>query len=129
MYEKLTKQDVKQSARSAEYNVELEGRELVNHREGSPEVAFPGKLIRRQVKLRGSHADKPKVDQGRSYITRAPTLADKPNRYFCREALMRRSLNHERVLPSLGIFEDEPASLSPGHSTSEIRSIVTSTRN
>ncbi|KAF8330113.1 kinase-like domain-containing protein [Amanita rubescens] len=29
---------------------------------------------------------------------------------FCREALLWRSLNHERVLPFLGIFEDEAAS-------------------
>ncbi|KAF8335270.1 kinase-like domain-containing protein [Amanita rubescens] len=29
---------------------------------------------------------------------------------FCREALTWRSLNHERVLPFLGIFEDEKAS-------------------
>ncbi|KAF8324830.1 kinase-like domain-containing protein, partial [Amanita rubescens] len=63
---------------------------------------------------------------------------------FCREALMWRSLNHERVLPFLGIFEDEAASrmflVSPymkngnlsqwrkktghGHSTSEIQRLI-----
>ncbi|KAF8351860.1 kinase-like domain-containing protein [Amanita rubescens] len=61
---------------------------------------------------------------------------------FCREALMWRSLNHERVLPFLGIFEDEGASrmflVSPymkngtlsqwrkktGHSTSEIQRLI-----
>ncbi|KAF8321905.1 kinase-like domain-containing protein [Amanita rubescens] len=61
---------------------------------------------------------------------------------FCREALMWRSLNHERVLPFLGIFEDESASrmflVSPymkngtlsqwrkktGHSTLEIQRLI-----
>ncbi|KAF8734663.1 hypothetical protein AX14_003174 [Amanita brunnescens Koide BX004] len=61
---------------------------------------------------------------------------------FCREALMWRSLNHERVLPFLGIFEDEAASriflVSPymkngtlcqwrkktGPSTSEIQRLI-----
>ncbi|KAF8332973.1 kinase-like domain-containing protein, partial [Amanita rubescens] len=61
---------------------------------------------------------------------------------FCREALMWRSLTHERVLPFLGIFEDESASrmflVSPytkngtlsrwrkktGHSTSKIQRLI-----